>query len=152
MRSAWAEPSSEETEVAEERRVNGQRIIAAERAEMPVPAKDGKPVRYKRIERLLLEDGSELFGCMVQGCGHVDTTSAKVRGHLGKKHRSDSSNTTLSELREMTIGEVLDLADENRAQQGQIEVLTEQRDHWKDRATKAEKDLGIIRRAIRGDQ
>lgn len=62
--------------------INGVAVIASEPAESKISV-SGRPVYFKQIMKLLLEDGTEAYGC-----AHCDWTAngaPSVRSHL-KKH------------------------------------------------------------------
>lgn len=117
-------------------RVNGLAVVADEAAESPLPKRpDGSPVLYKRMRRLLLEDGSEVFGCAL-----CDLTGelAVVRMHL-KVHAEPKQARPRVDL-----SDLMDLARRLQA----VDRIQADRDEWRDRALKAEGELRKLRKAL----
>jgi len=123
-----------------ERRIDGVLVIAEQlaRSSLPTPP-GGSPVLFKQITELLLEDGQTLYGCV--HCDFVGDSAPQVRPHL-RVHRSGNA-APLAALNGMSVAELI-----GRAQAW--ERLASERDEWKDRAQKAEKQLGTLRNALKG--
>jgi hypothetical protein len=114
--------------------VDGRAVIATERATSNITGHDGQPIRFKQILRLLLEDGTVLYGCA--HCDFTGPSPNNVRPHLNRHRRSKAANDTIAEL---------------AAQLGTDRAeLVRDRDEWKARARKAEGELARLRRIIQG--
>ena len=123
--------------------VDGVPVIAAEPAQDPKGWKDrrtGEPLRFKQILRLLLEDGSETFGCI--HCDYTNPSIYSVRPHLNK-HRL----TLAAESNGHAAG--VDLAELARRLQ-RVDRLEADRDEWRRRALDAERELRKIRELLGG--
>lgn len=140
--------------------VNGRAVVATEPAASPLVNKSG-PVLFTRIVRLLLDDGSESFGCTE--CDFSDARLGVVRQHVGRAHGPDgpadkpapkngrTPPTAKDHHLSLTIGELLDAGRQVAAMTEAIERLANDRDQWKDRARKAEKRLQTLRTALGGE-
>jgi len=143
--------------VAREIRIDGLRVLEREPVESPLSTPE-RPIYFTRILRLLLEDGSELFGCGAAGCEEVRETVQAVSVHLGVEHpdpekarikSTDPLDMTLREVTEV-IGDMKELRTENIRLTRENDRLKRDRNEWKARAKDAESDLTVIRNAIRG--
>lgn len=111
--------------------VNGVPVIASEPALSTWRnRRTGEPLEYRQMLRLLLEDGSEVYGCL--HCDYTHPNLASVRPHLNK-HRGERIN-----------GSAAVLAEVGRQLQDYARVVDE-RDQWRTRALKAEGDLRRLR-------
>lgn len=127
--------------------VNGLTVIEAVEAHSPL-SKPGKPVYFRQILELLLEDGTVVYGCI--HCEYTTDGALKVRSHLGKHADSgpryeDYAETTLSEL--VTKAALYDQLMASRA-----EADAKAKDDataWKARALAAEADLRKVREALK---
>ncbi len=125
------------------RTVNGRTVIEDRPTPAPISGRGGKPVYWQQVRTLVLHTGETLYGC-----AHCDYTSSNVysiRPHLsahsnGKSRRNGKGKPGTS----TDIGELL-------AQLSRLDELTQDRDEWRQRALKAERNLRAIRRAIGGD-
>jgi hypothetical protein len=129
--------------------INGVPIIAAEPAEASIRTADGQPVRFKQILKLLLEDGTEAYGCL--HCDYTAPRMVQVRPHLSKHNRQRVEPAPRSEpyTPEPIDPDRLTLAEMLEAVQSARENRTET-DRWKARALRAEQDLALIRRTVAG--
>lgn len=143
--------------MAREIRIDGLRVLEREPVESPLSTPE-RPIYFTRILRLLLEDGSELFGCGAEGCEEVRETVQAVSVHLGVEHpdpekarikSTDPLDMTLREVTEV-IGDMKELRTENIRLTRENDRLKRDRNEWKARAKDAESDLTVIRNAIRG--
>lgn len=143
--------------MAREIRIDGLRVLEREPVESPLSTPE-RPIYFTRILRLLLEDGSELFGCGAAGCEEVRETVQAVSVHLGVEHpdpekarikSTDPLDMTLREVTEV-IGDMKELRTENIRLTRENDRLKRDRNEWKARAKDAESDLTVIRNAIRG--
>src|SRR5690625_6206058 len=83
--------------VSTERTVNGLKVLATYPVHSPLST-EAKPVYFRRMERLELEFGNEVYAC--RECGHVDDSVGKIRGHLGKEHPSEKALANRERKRE----------------------------------------------------
>ncbi|MGH3859184.1 hypothetical protein [Actinokineospora sp.] len=117
-------------------------VLADEPTEAAMRDRAGKPVVWQQTRTLLLADGRTVYGC-----AHCDYTSDNVRSirpHLNK-HRGavEPEHADLGALGEVTLAEALArLADHDQ--------VAADRDEWKTRATRAERSLAALRRALKG--
>lgn len=119
--------------------VNGVPVIAAEPAVSNFKNQaTGENLRYRQMLRLLLEDGSEVFGCL--HCDYTSPNLNSVRPHLNKHRLS------------LEIGNGhggVDIAGLVKRLQA-VEVVEADRDRWKARAIDAERELRKIREVLGG--
>lgn len=122
--------------------VEGVEVLADEPTEASMRDRSGRPVVWQQTRTLLLADGRTVFGC-----AHCDYTSDNVRSirpHLNK-HRGavQPERVDLGALGEVTLAEALArLADHDQ--------VAADRDEWKARATRAERALAALRKALKG--
>ncbi|MER7009942.1 hypothetical protein ABT324_00740 [Saccharopolyspora sp. NPDC000359] len=119
--------------------VNGRTVIADEPTLAPIAAKNGTPIYWQQIRTLTLTDGSVIYGC--KHCDYTSPNPNSVRPHLNQ-HRKDKL-ASFGTNGEDNVAQVL-------AQLAKLQEITEDRDEWKRRAQKADRDLRAIRRAIGG--
>lgn len=120
--------------------VNGIAVITDEAATAPISGHQGQPITFKQIRLLLLEDGSTVYGCI--HCDFTAPSHTNVRGHLQVHNRkSGRGRKTKTAPAELSLKDLLDRI-------GEFDKVTEERDLWKARALKAEKDLKSIREAL----
>lgn len=116
--------------------VDGRAVVTDEPARSPLGVdRGGNPVYFKQTRELTLDDGSVVYGCL--HCEFIDERSAAIRPHL-RVHASDRTNTRTGGKKTIEL-----LAAE-------LVKAEADRDQWKARARKAERDLATIRRAIGG--
>jgi hypothetical protein len=130
-------------------KVDGQLVIETEPVESPLSTPD-RPVVFTRIMRLLLEDGREFYGCADGDCDYADLKMGNVRAHL-KAHRTPAAKAAATRdatFEDMTIGEVLAIAETYGALNGALERMTEDRNAWKARARKAEASLATLKKVL----
>lgn len=127
--------------------VNGVAVIASEPAEAPISTPE-KPIHFKRIMKLLLEDGTEAFGCL--HCDYAADSHMRVRPHLHKHTPRKAAETAPPpaapepiDPATITLAELLDAVQSSREHQADAE-------RWKARALRAEQDLALIRRTLTG--
>lgn len=116
--------------------VNGLAVVATE------PALSGwknhatgVPLEFKQILKLLLEDGSEVYGCL--HCDYTAPHPKNVRPHLNK-HR---------DLKAAPNGAAISVSDLIR-QLTETEHAEKERNLWKARALLAERELRRLRAAF----
>lgn len=126
--------------------VNGVAVVASEPAEAAISTPE-HPVRFKQIVKLLLEDGTEVFGCV--HCDYTADSHTRVRPHLGKHAvRKGEPPPSVAQpepldLATVAVADLLDMAQRVHEHQADAE-------RWKARALRAEQDLALIRRTING--
>lgn len=120
--------------------VDGKQVIATEPAETALSGLHGKPIYYKQIVRLLLDDDSEVFACV-----HCDYTAPNVQSvypHL-RKHKQPAATNGATPSPELdlsiSLGTLLDGHRQAAAYLESIERLSADRDQWKARALAAER-------------
>lgn len=132
--------------------VNGHAVIATEPAVSPLTGNADKArgtIYYRQIVKLLLADGTEVYGCI--HCDFVRDAPNRVYPHL-KKHKRPAAGINghgpAGDVLSMTVEQLLDRQRDAAAYQAAIDRLTTDRDEWKQRARTAEKDLRTIRTAL----
>lgn len=124
--------------------VDGVPVIASEPAADPKGWKDrrtGEPLKFRQVLRLLLEDGSETYGCI--HCDYTNPNIYSIRPHLNK-HR-----TTLAAPAANGHAAGIDIAELVRRLHA-AERMQDERDMWKSRALNAERELRKIRELLGG--
>ena len=111
-------------------------------------------VTFKQTVLLLLEDGTELFGCAHEGCTYTHRLLEGVRPHL-KVHKPKSPAEPM-DLADLSVRDVLQLAasaqrlgTELKSTARERDRAIEDRDQWKQRAKTSEKQLRAIQSALR---
>lgn len=125
--------------------VDGVPVIATEPAADPKGWKDrrtGEPLKFRQVLRLLLEDGTETYGCL--HCDYTSRNIYSIRPHLNK-HRF----TIAAEPTGNGHPAGVDLADLARRLQ-HVDRLEQDVDTWKRRALDAERELRKIRDVLGG--
>lgn len=129
--------------------VNGVEVVGDEPAMAPLPwDMDGPKYTSKSARQLLLADGSIVFGCAEPGCDFTGETVFAIRPHQSKHNRRERTKgvqTNPRSVYSMSVAEVIEMA---RA----LEHFIADRDRWKDRVLKAERQLAGFRSALRGLQ
>lgn len=137
------EPESEApAEVPVEVRViRGLKVVKDESLPSNLPPVDGHVYPLK-IRVLTLEDDSVVYGCA--DCEEFAETAGEIRKHRARVHggaplgRKRAAPVLSADAAEMTLGELLELAQGASTWGRVVENLTDQMTQWKDRATKAE--------------
>lgn len=125
--------------------VNGLEVIASEPTPTPLNKPD-RPVFHKRVETLMLSDGSTVFGCTE--CEYTSDKPGAVRGHL-KTHAKPASGRSTN-ASEGTTALVL-LAQEVESATAAHDRALEQVVEWRSRALTAERKLAKISRLASGE-
>jgi hypothetical protein len=121
--------------------VNGLAVVENEPTVTNLKSNDGKTVYQHQTRTLLLEDSSIVYGCV-----HCDFTAPKVgqvRSHLGTHAARSSGRPRTKVPKGLTVSDLLSAA-------AAIEKLTADRDAWRARAVKAERELATVRRVLNG--
>jgi len=121
--------------------VHGVEVIADQPAPTNISHRDGTPVLYRQIRLLLLEDGTETYGCL--HCDYTGTVN-QVRPHLNahrgvKTPKPDMPSPGSAQVAGLDVGELIRRLKAH-------EALAQDRDRWKARALDAERDLTDLRR------
>jgi hypothetical protein len=124
---------------------------------MPLKNGKGKAV-YTRIRRLLLDDGTETFGCI--GCDITADSPAKLFHHVGSHDnggpppaapkRQREKSLSPESWRGLTVEQLLNAGQQVQAMGEALEKVSADRNEWRSRALKAERELGTIRRLLGG--
>lgn len=132
--------------------VDGKAVVATEPAISPLST-DEKPVHFKQFVRLLLDDESEVYGCV--HCDFTDAAWTRVRSHLGIHGNGRRSGRPRkepvladSEVLALTLGELIERARQAEHRIDVVLQLQEDRDRWKARAKDAERRLNVLRTAL----
>lgn len=135
------------------------KVVATEPVLSPLSGDNGREIYFKRIVKLLLEDGTELYGCTE--CEYVAEKVGSVRPHLSKHgarktgrpsndERSVQENARV--MAELTLADILELADRALVAENDHDTvrqrLLEERDSWKERAKAAEGKLKKLQAAF----
>lgn len=151
--------------MAAKRMVGNRVVIATEVATDAVPDTFGgapnpdKVREFKTVERLLLDDGSEKFGCAVSWCGYVADTIRSVTSHqrthnLPLEDMAFAKRLTVAEflaaVRQVGKAPSIDAKEVDQLK-AQVASWRTQAEEWQARAEKAEHSLSVLRAAIRGE-
>lgn len=117
--------------------VGGHAVIAVEPAKSNWKGRDGEPLEYRQMLRLLLDDGTELFGCL--HCNYTHPSLHSVRPHLNK-HRL-SKHDEAATIGGLSLAEIARALNSHERQSTELE-------EWKRRALKAEGQLRTLRKAL----
>ena len=125
--------------------VDGRKVVKDQAAKSPLHT-EARPVSFRQIRELLLDDGAVVFGCL-----HCDFTAASigiVRPHLKAHTGRGAGRPRTSIIRDvdaLSIGELL------RRVQGLDKAETDC-ETWRARALDAERRLRMLRRALNGGE
>lgn len=90
------------------KQVNGVKVTGYDVAWSPLSTAE-HPKRFNKCEVLLLEDGSQLFGCTFDGCDYTHTAAlAIVATHWNKVHGVKPPKGW-DDVANLTLGDVLEL-------------------------------------------
>ena len=125
--------------------VDGRKVVEDQAAKSPLHT-ETRPVLFKQIRELLLDDGSVVYGCL--HCDYTAATIGIVRPHL-KTHTgrgADRPRTAITrDVDELSIGDLL-----RRVKS--LEQAETDREAWRKRALDAERRLRTLRRALNGGE
>jgi hypothetical protein len=130
--------------------VNGREVVAEEPAASPLSTPE-RPIYFRQIRRLLLADGSEVFGCV--HCDFTASAAGRVRGHLAKHFPPGTSSPAGTGRRkhpQIDVDELVARLARGDAAVARLTAAAKECDRWKKRALDAERHLAIIRRALAG--
>lgn len=146
--------------------VNGLKVVESEPLMSPVKTPHGKPVYFRRIVTLLLEDGSTMLGCTE--CDYTDAAAGRVRHHLTINHwnrdvprklngfeaaandRRHAASTAV-DTATLSVADLLNSATRLQALSDAVARMTEERNEWKARALKAERAMATLRKLVGGE-
>ncbi|MCP3817815.1 hypothetical protein NLX86_06595 [Streptomyces sp. A3M-1-3] len=101
----------------------------------------------QEIRKLLLDNGSEVYGC--QQCAFTSETAGPVQHHLktcgkptNKPAAKTAPNLANSAMAELTLGKIMTAA-------ANYDDVVEERDYWKSRARTAETKLDALNKAVK---
>ena len=131
-------------------KVDGHAVVADEPAVSPLRnRRDNGTIHFSRIRRLLLDDESVVHGCAE--CDYVGAGVGNVRAHL-RVHRIRDAEPALMpttrSIEDMNVGDLLGAARRSDALADALERMTEDRNHWKARALRAERAMATLRKAL----
>lgn len=139
--------------------VNGVKVVASEPATTNLASAD-RPIYFKQVVKLLLEDGTEVYGCV--HCDYTNEKKSSLRPHLGahaqRKNKADQKSEVgrlAEDLANLPLEEILDWAQigidhvnkddkpdpQVERQAKLIDKLMEEREEWKARAKLAESQI-----------
>lgn len=121
--------------------VNGQAVIAVEPAMSNWKGRNGEHLQFRQILRLLLADGSEVYGCL--HCDYTHASPNSVRPHLNK-HRAAKLDGAPEEGDEAASLSLAKIARVLRSH----ERTTTELEEWKRRALTAERKLRLLSKAL----
>ncbi len=127
------------------RDINGIAVIAEEPIESGISRPD-RLVYFTRMRRLLLADDSTLIACTE--CHFTDPKVGTVRIHLRDHGKAAAATGLPPELLAMTLGELLEPGRRVEQLLNALERLANERDEWKARCRKAERNLSTVRKAL----
>jgi hypothetical protein len=124
--------------------VGDRKVIEDQPARSPLHT-DARPVFFKQIRELLLDDGTIVFGCV--HCEFAAATIGPVRPHLKVHTRPLASSRGPGRPRvdatEMSLADLL-----RRVKT--LDQAEADRDTWRKRALEAERCLRTLRNALNG--
>jgi hypothetical protein len=75
--------------------VNGIRVLDHVDAHSPLSKNSSRPIKYRQIRHLLLENGEEWYGCL--HCAYASTNFFSIRPHLKKHNKHTATQPALTE-------------------------------------------------------
>ncbi|WP_332758336.1 hypothetical protein [Streptomyces sp. MT206] len=136
--------------------INGLKVIAWEYAETP-RSKPTDRRYYEEVIKVLLEDNSEVFACIWQGCEFTRDSASGVWPHLKVHKRKDKKTSFASPVNvsDLSVSELIGRAQQAETYRSQRDVAvrelqkaTKELAEWKPRAKAAEKQIQTIRSAF----
>lgn len=142
---------------------DGSKVVSAQAAELPITHRgDGSPLYTDKAKLVLLEDGRTMYVCGIGDCPEVSNTiQGIINQHLGKAHpevvsykpKASGEKGTTTQLLDMTLREVLDLATsgltDSQYLQTRLELLTQQRNEAIAEKRAAQRELDSVQSAAR---
>jgi hypothetical protein len=123
--------------------VEGRLVIEDQPAKSPLHT-DAKPVLFRQIRELLLDDGTVLFGCV--HCEFTAATIGPVRPHL-KAHTGRGPGrprtAVAQDVNQMSLADLLRRV--KALEKAEADLAT-----WRTRALDAERRLRVLRDALGG--
>lgn len=119
--------------------VDGTAVLCDEPTEAPITDKTGKPLVWTQTRTLLLADGRTVYGC--QHCDYTHPSVGGIRPHL-RVHKPAKPKPS-NGAGDMSVAELVALA-------SKAGTVVRERDEWKARALKAERELATVRRVLGG--
>lgn len=125
--------------------VDGVPVVADEpaTAHAGMATRDGQPVRWRQIRHLLLEDGSEAYGCL--HCTYTSRKLLSIRPHLNKHRELKPAAPPTAAPAAPAVLDLRDLVSRLDA----ADRLATELDVWKTRALRAERELDRLRQALK---
>jgi hypothetical protein len=137
----------------EPRYVNGLLVVADE----PVPSNlptTGEPKYYVGRRLLTLEDNTQVYECAerdfvgTEGEIAIHRSKAHGAGRPGRRKQTAPEEVIPSEIRRMTIGELVHLARGIGDWENLFELKVAEAEGWKERALAAEAELHALQRLL----
>ena len=125
--------------------IGRRKVVQDQAAKSPLHT-DTRPVSFKQIRELLLDDGTVVFGCV--HCDFTDRRIGVVRPHL-RVHTGRGPGRPRTAITQDVKD--LSLADLLAAVQS-LEKIKAEREAWRTRALDAERRLRALRRALNGGE
>ena len=125
--------------------VDGRKVVQNKAAKSPLHS-DTRPVLFRQIRELVLDDGAVVFGCV-----HCDFTAAGIgvvrphlKAHTGRGPGRPRTAIT-QDVKDLSLGELLQLVKS-------LEKIEAEREAWRTRALDAERRLRTLRHALNGGE
>lgn len=119
--------------------VGGKAVIAVEPARSNWKGRDGEHLQFRQILRLLLDDGSEVYGCL--HCDYTHASPNSVRPHLNKHRQPKPEEEGDDSAAALSLAKVARVLRSH-------ERTTAELEEWKRRALTAERQLRLLRKAL----
>lgn len=110
----------------------------------PAPSPLGRGITYKTVEVVHYHTGLTAYGCV--HCNFTGPSSAKVRAHQMAVHGAPRGGVKPGSRKKNSL--MLELVREVERRAKDYDRVCAERDSWKERATKAERSLNTLRRAL----
>lgn len=121
--------------------VNGHQVVADEPTKSSLTRSGGQPIFYTQTRTLLLDDETVVYGCV--HCDYTADSPNGIRPHLKKHTGRARTNAAPIPAENMSLADLM-------RKVAELDKLTADRDHWRQRAQKAERALATLRRALGG--
>lgn len=112
--------------------VDGVPVINEVLAKSPLPPRNGKPVRFKSIKELHLQDGRKVFS-------NEDHTFVSEKIGVVRSHSSKRKTKT------KVMDRIIELREDNRSLTAEVKKLRRSRDEWKVKAQDARRELADLK-------
>lgn len=136
--------------------INGRKVIEWEFAETPRSTPTSRRY-YEEVIKVLLEDDSEVFACIWQGCEFTRERASGVWPHLKVHKRKDKKASAASPVNvsDLSVSELIGRAQQAETYRSERDVAVRELQkaskelaEWEPRAKAAEKQIQTIRSAF----